>query len=397
MNQFDDIRPYSDAEVTPIIDRLLKNKEFLAAVTRFRFPSLPDFLVSLMVPIVRHFLAKQVDDVKTVRGFQVLIKRYVDRMLRETSSGLTVTGKRYLDTNKNYLFISNHRDIAVDPAIINLALYECNFTTLQIATGDNLFTKAYVSDLMRINKSFIVNRSATKPREKLKAAKLLSAYVYHVVTELKDNLWIAQREGRAKNGIDRTNSAVIGMLALNKPKTVELCDYIRDLNIVPVSISYERDPCDIAKAKELYAHKEHGAYEKEEHEDAGSIAKGITGFKGRIHVAFGEPLSDNYQTTDEVVAEIDKKIISNYVLQASNCIAYQELHGSLPENVVITHQRVPFCEENFLTEIQQFRQHLRECDEAYRDILLAMYANPVVCQQSQKMTQASIHTTGQTS
>lgn len=394
MNQFDDIRPYSDAEVAPIIDRLLENKEFLATVTRFRFPSLPDFFVSLILPIVRQFLKKQAHQIRTVKDFQILIKRYADRMLRETSSGLTVTGKRHLNINKNYLFISNHRDIAVDPAVINLALYECDFTTLQIATGDNLFTKSYVSDLMRINKSFIVNRSATKPREKLKAAKLLSAYIYHVATELKDNVWIAQREGRAKNGIDKTNSAVIGMLALNKPKSVELCEYIRELNIVPVSISYERDPCDIAKAKELYAHKEFGVYQKQEHEDACSIAKGITGFKGRVHVAFGKPLSGNYNTTDEVVAEIDHQIISNYVLQASNCIAYQELHGSLPENIVITHQRVPFDEANFLTEIQQFRQHLAQCDEAYRDILLTMYANPIVCQQSQKP--ASIQTTDQT-
>jgi 1-acyl-sn-glycerol-3-phosphate acyltransferase len=395
MNQFDDIRPYSDAEIAPIIDRLLKNKELLAVITRFRFPSLPKFLVTLMLPFVRFFVAKQVAQVKTVKDFQILIKSYLDRMLRETSSGLTVTGKRHLNTHKNYLFISNHRDIAVDPAIINLAIYECGFTTLQIATGDNLFTKSYVSDLMRINKSFIVNRSATKPREKFKAAQLLSAYICHVVTELKENLWIAQREGRAKNGIDKTNSAVIGMLALNKPKTVALSDYIHDLNIVPVSISYERDPCDIAKAKELYAHKEYGAYQKQEHEDAGSIARGITGFKGRIHVAFGEPLSGDFNSTDEVVAEIDKQVISNYVLQPSNCVAYQELYGSLPDNIVVTHQRLPFREDHFLTEIQKFRQHLAQCDEAYRDILLNMYANPIVCQQSQKSLQTAIQTTHQ--
>ncbi len=388
MNQFDDIRPYSDAEVVPMINRLLKNKEFLTAVTRFRFPTLSNFLVPLMLPIVRHYVAKQVREIKTIDDVQVLIKRYVDRMLRETTSGLTITGKRHLDTSKNYLFISNHRDIVVDPAMVNLALHQSGFKTLQIATGDNLFTKPYVSDLMRINKSFIVNRSATRPREKLKAAKLLSQYIYHVATELKDNIWIAQREGRAKNGVDRTNSAVIGMLALNKPKSIALSDYIRELNIVPVSISYERDPCDIAKVKELYANKEYGEYEKEEHEDITSIAKGITGFKGRIHVAFGEPLSGHYETTDEVVAELDRQIISNYVLQASNCIAYQELHGSLPDNIEITHQKIPFKEDNFLTEIQQFRQHIAQCDEAYRDILLAMYANPIVCQQSQKTTQA---------
>lgn len=388
MNQFDDIRPYSDVEVVPMIERLLKNKEFLTAVTRFRFPRLRSFLVPVMIPIVKYYVAKQVRDVKTVDDLQMLIKRYVDRMVRETSSGLTITGKRHLDTNQNYLFISNHRDIVVDPSVVNLAIHQCGFTTLQIATGDNLFTKPYVSDLMRINKSFIVNRSATKPREKLKAAKLLSAYIYHVASDLNDNIWIAQREGRAKNGVDRTNSAVIGMLALNKPKTTPLSDYIRELNIVPVSISYEWDPCDIAKARELYAHKEHGEYEKDEHEDASSIAQGITGFKGRIHTAFGEPLRGCYETTDEVVAELDRQIISNYVLQPSNCIAYKELHGSLPDNIEITHQKIPFKEEDFLTEIQQFRQHIAQCDEAYRDILLAMYANPIVCQQSQKTTHA---------
>ena len=303
-------------------------------------------------------------------------------MLKETAHGLTISGEDYLDKDKAHLFISNHRDIVVDPALVNWVLYHQGHHTLHIAIGDNLLTKPYVSDLMRLNKSFIVNRSATRPREKLKAAKYLSSYIHHSIAEQQANIWIAQREGRAKDGIDRTNSAVIGMLALSKPKDIELSQYIRELNIVPVSISYERDPCDIAKANELYAHKHNGGYEKEEHEDAKSIAKGITGFKGRVHIAFGEPLRGDYQNTDEIVAEIDQKIIANYVLQPSNCIAYQELHGALPEDVAVTHQQIPFSEGNFVDEMQQFHQHLAECDEHYRDILLSMYANPIVSQQS---------------
>ncbi len=384
MNQFDDIRPYNDDEVVPIIDRLLKDNELMKVITRFRFPNLPRPMIVPMVPIVRHYVKKQVQGIKTVHDLQLVIERYVARMLRETTSGLTVSGDEHLDKNKAHLFISNHRDIVVDPAVVNWTIHHKGHHTLQIAIGDNLLTKPYVSDLMRLNKSFIVNRSAKKPREKFKAAKHLSSYIHYAIVEEQANLWIAQREGRAKDGIDRTNSAVIGMLALSKPKDVDLATYIKELNIVPVSISYERDPCDIAKAKELDAHRTCGEYEKEEHEDASSIAKGITGFKGRIHLAFGEPLSGDYQDTDEIVAELDNKIVSNYVLQPSNCIAYQELHGCLPEDIVVTHQQIPFHEGDFVKEMQQFQQHLAECNESYRDILLSMYANPIVCQQSQK-------------
>lgn len=383
MNEFDDIRPYRDDEVKPTIKRLLNDSEFIAVVARFRFPNYPKWVLRLLRPIVRHYVVKQARDIENVRDLQLLVERYVSRMLRETSSGLTVSGDEHLDKDQSYLFISNHRDIVLDPAIVNWVIHHKGHHTLQIAIGDNLLTKPYVSDLMRLNKSFIVNRSAKKPREKFKAAKHLSSYIHHAIVEERANVWIAQREGRAKDGLDRTNKAVIGMLALSKPKETPLADYIRELKIVPVSISYERDPCDIDKARELYAYKTQGEYKKEEHEDAASIAKGITGFKGRIHVAFGEPLQGNYQHPDEIAAEIDQKIIANYVLQASNCIAYQELHGSLPDNIAVTDQQIPFNEGDFSKEMNRFHHHIRECDETYRDILLAMYANPIVSQQSQ--------------
>ena len=382
MTQFDDIRPYRDNEVRPTINRLLKDNEFLKVVARFRFPQFPSWLLSAMTPLVRRYLTQQTKNIATVHDLQMIIEGYVARMIKQTTSEFTLSGEEYLDKNKAHLFISNHRDIVVDPALVNWTLHHQGLHTLHIAIGDNLLTKPYVSDLMRLNKSFIVNRSATKPREKLKAAKHLSSYIHHSIVAEKANIWIAQREGRAKDGIDRTNSAVIGMLALSKPKSIALADYIRELNIIPVSISYENDPCDIAKANELHAHRHEGKYEKEEHEDAASIAKGITGFKGRVHIAFGEPLTGNYQNTDEVVAEIDQKIIANYVLHPSNCIAYQELHGTLSEKVVATHAHIPFHDGNFVEEMQQFHQHLGKCDERYRDILLSMYANPIVSQQS---------------
>lgn len=383
INQFDDIRPYTDAEVQPTVNRLLKDDEFIAVVARFRFPRYPNSLLKLMQPVVRQYLKKQTRDIKTVDDLQDKMEVYVRRMINETSSGLTVSGLDHLSPDKAHLFISNHRDIVVDPAIVNWTLHQHKHKTLNIAIGDNLLTKPYISDLMRLNKSFIVNRSATAPREKLKAAKHLSSYIHYAIVEEQANIWIAQREGRAKDGVDRTNKAVIGMLSLSKPKKIELVDYIRELNIVPISISYELDPCDITKANELYVQKTEGNYEKDEQEDAYSIARGITGYKGRMHLAFGEPLVGDYQNTDDIVAELDKKIIHNYVLQPSNCIAYKELHGELPDNIDVTDHQIPFDEETFHQEVKKFRQHIAKCDENYRDILLSAYANPIVSQQTQ--------------
>ncbi|MBX2807554.1 MAG: 1-acyl-sn-glycerol-3-phosphate acyltransferase [Cellvibrionaceae bacterium] len=382
MNQFDDIRPYRDNEVKPTIGRLLNDGEFIRTIARFRFPHMPSWLLSLACPLIKGYLRRQSRNIATVHHLQMLVEKYVRRMLMETTSGLTVSGLDHLCTTKAHLFISNHRDIVVDPAIVNWTLYHHGHSTLHIAIGDNLLTKPFVSDLMRLNKSFIVNRSVSKPREKLMAAKHLSAYIHYSIADEKANVWIAQREGRAKDGIDRTNSAVIRMLTLNKPKDRPLSDYVKALNIVPVSISYEYDPCDNAKARELYLQASAGRYEKAEHEDAGSIAKGITGFKGRIHIAFGEPLGGDYDSTDAIAAEIDKKIIANYVLQPSNCIAYEELHGKLPEHITVTHQQLPFNVADFTAEKQQFHQRLASCHEGYRDTLLSMYANPIISQQS---------------
>jgi len=195
------------------------------------------------------------------------------------------------------------------------------------------------------------------------------------------SIWIAQREGRAKDGLDKTNSAVLGMIGLNKPKDVALADYIRQLRIVPVSISYELDPCDAAKAHELYEQRTNGAYEKEEHEDVRSIALGITGQKGRVHVAFGSMLDHDFQTMDEVVEDIDRQIIANYHLHPTNCFAYETLHGEAPV-VAVGASQIPYDSSAYTQEKAEFAARMDKIPAHEREIALAIYANPIVNQAS---------------
>ncbi len=377
MTDFDDIRPYRDDEVRPTLDRLLADQEFTDAVTRLKFPKLHGWLGWLLKPLVRSKLTQQLAGIQNVQGFQSVVEKYMAAMMETRVKDLTVSGLEKLDKHSAYLFISNHRDIAMDPAFVNWVLYHNDCNTLRIAIGDNLLTKPFASDLMRLNKSFIVNRSAKAPREKLKAAKHLSAYIYHSIANENANIWIAQREGRAKDGKDKTNSAVLGMLMLNKPKDETLGDYAKKLRIVPVSISYELDPCDVAKARELYLHRTEGSYQKEEHEDVRSIAMGIAGNKGNIHLAFGDVLNGDYQDSDELVAALDHQILGNYVLHATNCFAYEMLHGVVPR-VNYSAKNIAYDPAQLIAERAEFEARMNAIPAEQRDIALGIYANPVV-------------------
>lgn len=381
MNEFDDIRPYRDDEVRSTLDRLLADPELVDAVARLRFPGAYRFFGWLVKPVVKAKLTQQLSGIQNVESFQHVVENYMANMMAKRVKALTTSGLEKLDKNTAYLFISNHRDIAMDPAFVNWVLFHNKNNTLRIAIGDNLLTKPFVSDLMRLNKSFIVNRSARAPREKLKAAKYLSSYIHHSICNEHSSIWIAQREGRAKDGCDKTNSAVLGMIALNKPKGDELTSYIRQLRIVPVSISYELDPCDAAKARELYLQRTEGSYQKEEHEDVKSIAMGIAGDKGNVHLAFGEILDGDYADTDELVAALDKQIVGNYVLHATNCFAYEILHGVAP---VISYgvNNTPYNPAALAAEKAAFVQRMNAIPEGQREIALGIYANPVVSKMS---------------
>ncbi len=376
MSEFDAIRPYQDNEVGEVIDRLLRDSEFLDSITKFKIPGLGRYIAPLIRPFVKSRLKKEVANVHAVHDFQALIEGYMKNMLDTTVGQLTISGLEHLSKDGAHVFVSNHRDIAMDPAFVNWALFQSGFSTLRIAIGDNLLTKPFASDLMRLNKCFIVNRSAKAPREKFKAAKLLSSYIYHSVVNDSENVWIAQREGRAKDGIDVTNPAIISMLMLNKSKKEDIQGYLAALKIVPVSISYEYDPCDFAKAREVVKKETLGEYQKGQHEDVQSIAKGIVGYKGNVQVAFGQPLISGLDDSDAITQSLDKAICENYILHPTNCFAYEMLENKSPSVRVGGNQEL-FTEMELNEQRRKFQAHMAQCSSKYRTMCLQGYANPV--------------------
>ncbi|MDG1773634.1 MAG: 1-acyl-sn-glycerol-3-phosphate acyltransferase [Oceanicoccus sp.] len=377
MGQFADIRPYNNEEVASVLNNLLADDELVAAVASLKLGPWHKAFTWLVYPIIRFVISRQLRGVSTVEDFQHVVKGYMDGMIESTTTGLTVSGLDALDPNKPYLFMSNHRDITMDPAFVTYALYHNDHDTVRIAIGDNLLTKPYVSDLMRLNKSFIVKRSAKGPRQILAAYKMLSSYIRHSIEEDNNPIWIAQREGRAKDGNDRTEPAIIKMLAMSQQKQTEsLSDYINKLHIVPVSISYELDPCDGAKAKELYETATHGEYQKDEHEDVESIAKGIAGNKGNVHVSFGVPLEGEFDNADAVADAIDRQVVGNYVLHSSNFFAYKLLHGHYPEGVHSSDHQT-FSAQDLAAGEAAFSARINALPAEHREFALGIYANTI--------------------
>jgi len=362
---FAEIRPYNDAEVPEVVARLLHTPEFIDALTRFRYPTAHAWVGPVLRPLVRWTLRRQLARVTCVASMQQLIARYMQRMVDGTTATLSYSGLERLSPDQAYLFISNHRDIAMDPAFVNWGLVSRNMATVRIAIGDNLLRKPYVSDLMRLNKSFIVKRSLKGVREKLAALMQLSSYINHSIQE-GHSIWIAQREGRAKDGNDQTDPAILKMLYVSQKKQADFAVAIKQLHIVPVAISYEYDPCDAAKARELQALATDGCYQKSQYEDIESIVRGITGFKGDVHVSFGEPLQGDYATAEELAQAIDAAIRANYRLHGSNLTAVGEL------------ETVPAAKQ------QAYRERRDAVPEDARAWFDRMYANPVLNQRQQQ-------------
>lgn len=379
---FEDIRPYNDAEVTTVLDRLLSDPELHDTIAGMKYPKLSRWLPWFFRPRVEARLRKVFAGVNDVESFQRVIGDNWWPLIESQSEGISVSGLDQLDANQSYLYICNHRDIAMDPALVGLSLDRAGRDTMRIAIGDNLLSKPFTSDLMRLNKSFIVKRSPGGRREKLQALLQLSGYIRHSLTEDGSSIWIAQREGRAKDGLDRTDTALIKMLMLSKAKQQDFAEAAQQLRIVPVALSYELDPCDAAKAKELLALQEQGSYEKAEHEDIQSIYDGIVGQKGHIHVAFGEPLSGaELESADTIAAAIDRHVIENYHQHPTNLIAYEQLHGEHPQVAELKAQlktQLNRTDAQWQQIEQQFNARMQAMSAAERQIALAIYANPVV-------------------
>jgi len=357
---YKEIRPYNDDEIPAALSRLVNDDEFINAIIQHRFEQKPDWIKALMSPFVKIFLRFKWSKLASIDAIQREIKAYLEKTLKETTDGVTYTGLTKLEKNTPYLFISNHRDIAMDPALVNYCLHTTGRKTVRIAIGDNLLRKPCATELMKLNKSFIVKRSAKGPREMMKALAILSGYIKHSL-DTGNSIWIAQREGRAKDGNDYTDPAILKMLHVEGRKQKQsFAEYTQSLKIVPVSISYENDPCDMAKARELYEKNSNGIYEKGEFEDIESIIQGIIGYKGRVNVAFGDVIDVDFETPDMLAKEIDRQIHELYELFPVNLLASGSEDDTVTEGVK-----------------NQFRQKLCDLPEGAREYLVASYANPV--------------------
>ncbi|ASK79542.1 acyltransferase [Paraphotobacterium marinum] len=357
---FKEIRPYHDDEVNGAIKNLINDQEFLDLIMHAKFSIHNKKLIKIITPLLKFFLKVKFRNIKTVKQVQDQIANYMHKLIPNTIEKLNYEGLEKLEKNKPYLFISNHRNIAMDSALINWCLHMEGFPTVRIAMGDNLLKKDCSTILMKLNKTFIVDRSSTG-RELLKSLKNLSKYIRLSLKE-GNSIWIAQKSGRAKDGNDQTDPAMIKMLSLDfKKDKLSFSDIVNQMNIVPVSISYENDPCDIMMANEIHKLNINGSYEKTEFEDIDTIIKGILGKKGKVNVSFGSPLKGEFTTPEEVSAAIDAVIHKSYYLFPYNLIAAEQTKD----------------EDDILELKEKWNQKLESLSPEIRLIVKNMYAKPV--------------------
>lgn len=368
---YDDIRPFDPEELPAAFERLLSDAQF-QQVLGYLYPGVP------LEAIKTKMMA-----CKTNLEFQLAFcYGFLKDLMAKASKGFDMNVEA-VDVTKRYTFVSNHRDIVLDSALLDVLLYDAGFnTTCEIAIGDNLLSLPWVKDLVRLNKSFIVQRSLS-PREFLMASKKMAEYMHYVVGEKNDNIWIAQREGRAKDSNDRTQPSILKMMAMGGEGSP--VDRLRQLHIVPLAISYEYDPCDFLKAAEFQLKRDVPGWKKTALDDVNSMRTGIMGYKGEVHYhcapcidGFLDNLSPDIPKTKvfDVIAEhIDKEIFRNYRLYPSNYIALDMLEGNEAHAGRYTAEDKAAFEKYLQGQIAWI--DIPNKDEAFlRERMLTMYANP---------------------
>lgn len=363
MDDFDDIRPYRDNEVTAVLARLIDDDDLVGSAAAFVVPFWHKVLPGMARWFMRRVLRRSTSGLRSVNDVQVMLSSYFERMIRTTTDGFTHSGIEGLQADQPYLFVSNHRDIAMDSGFINYALWANDLGTSQIAVGDNLFSRGFESDLMRLNKSFVVVRKTKGAKAQYAALSRTSQYIRQAL-EGGESVWIAQREGRSKDGLDRTEPAILKMFMLAYRKELETFEqWLEHVNLVPVAISYELDPCAPMKARELYLTARDGSYQKRPDEDLHSIIAGITGFKGRVHVAFGSPLHGTFDDAEALAEAIDRSIVAG--IESFPTFAEAELRANGQEGDVLSAGHVK----------DRFEDALHALPETERPYLLLQYAN----------------------
>lgn len=368
---YDDIRPFDPEELPAAFERLLSDAQF-QQVLGYLYPGVPLGAVKTKMMAC-----------KTNLEFQLAFcYGFLKDLMAKASKGFDMNVEA-VDVTKRYTFVSNHRDIVLDSALLDVLLYDAGFnTTCEIAIGDNLLSLPWVKDLVRLNKSFIVQRSLS-PREFLMASKKMAEYMHYVVGEKNDNIWIAQREGRAKDSNDRTQPSILKMMAMGGEGSP--VDRLRQLHIVPLAISYEYDPCDFMKAAEFQLRRDVPGWKKTALDDVNSMRTGIMGYKGEVHYhcapcidGFLDNLSPDIPKTKvfDIIAEhIDKEIFRNYRLYPSNYIALDMLEGNEAHAGRYTAEDKAVFEKYLQGQIA--RIDIPNKDEAFlRERMLTMYANP---------------------
>ncbi|MBK7869447.1 MAG: 1-acyl-sn-glycerol-3-phosphate acyltransferase [Saprospiraceae bacterium] len=361
---------YEDDEAKQAIQELFSYQSFLDGMKAF----LPEQF--------NNWILQVKNSIETTLDFQHnIILPFLKIIEKISISKLTSSGLDQLDQNGKYLFISNHRDIVLDPAFLNVVLYEHGFKTSQIAIGDNLMMDRISELLFKINRSFAVKRSGT-PRELYEHSMKLSNYIKDVITNNKDSVWIAQREGRAKDGNDRTQIGLLNMLALSNEGNLK--QHFLDFNMVPVAISYEYDPCGMLKTLEYLSQQANTGVKRTFQKDVEHILRGLKGQKGHIHIHFGKPLHEELDVLNETVnkkqqleslaAIIDKSIHFNYKLHPVNYVAYDLLHQTNKYVQQYDEKALEFYTQFFEDQLQQLKPEEYEIGRTY---LLGMYANPV--------------------
>ena len=369
MSKFDAIRPFYDAEVNEAIVSSI-NHPMMKALMNFSFPEVED-----------EVWKEQLKKTHSIRDFQCnFIYNSVQRVLEKTSDGLTTSGFEKLEKNTSYLFISNHRDILLDTTLLNASLFEHGLVMTASAIGDNLVTKSFLKILSKLNRNFLVQRGLT-PREMLESSKLLSEYIGQLLLRENRSVWIAQREGRTKDGNDATNPGVLKMLGMGSDEQ-DLMDYFKKIKIVPVSISYEYDPTDSLKMPQILAEANQEIYIKDKNEDFITLMRGVLGPKRRIHIHVGDVINkemdaikdefDNSNKQVQALAQvIDDSILSTYRLWPTNYIAYDIV------NQTNTYSHLYSENEKSLFE-RRLEMRIDHNNPLLLQSFLAMYANPVV-------------------
>lgn len=368
---FDDIRPFNDSEVNHYLKLLIDDEKF-QDVLKFVFGDPSE------IEKVKYALT-QVHSVKELQ-FGFMYKLIRELILEKSTDGLSYSGIENLDKNSSYLYISNHRDIILDSALMNYLIVLEGMNTTRIAIGNNLLIEKWIEYIVKLNRAFVVRRNLPA-RELLMASKKLSDYIRQSLSLENSSIWIAQREGRTKDGFDKTQPALLKMLNLSNHRS--LAEGFRELRIVPLSISYEIEPCGLSKVAELYKRQTEG-FEKTQEDDLRSMGEGLVRPKGHVHFGFGTPISAqiDWMNSEEPVADqieklakqIDEQIYANFRLFANNYIAEDMLNHS-------TSNRAKYTPEQFARFAAMADEAVKTIpgdEKVIREMFLQMYVNPLL-------------------